>query len=148
MRYADGVSAVIALTFYQVLLRSCFLGSSLLGSCLLRSSIAAYTSVKGVKVVGSSRANLRDVVHCHILSMVYAFLLSAVVLFQLAYALLLLCLLSATNAGGSILIMPAIFIIASICALLFCCCICSICCIMASFSAALFRKASASFAPL
>lgn len=77
--------------------------SCLLGSCLLRSSIAAYSSVKGVKVVGSCRANLRYVVHCHILSMVYAFLLSAVVLFQLAYALLLLCLLSATNASGSIL---------------------------------------------
>lgn len=77
--------------------------SCLLGSCLLRSSIAAYSSVKGVKVVGSCRANLRYVVHCHILSMVYAFLLSAVVLFQLAYALLLLCLLSTANAGGSIL---------------------------------------------
>lgn len=74
-----------------------------MGSCLLRSSIAAYSSVKGVKVVGSCRANLRYVVHCHILSMVYAVLLSAVVLFQLTYALLLLCLLSATNAGGSIL---------------------------------------------
>lgn len=35
--------------------------------------------------------------------MVYALLLSAVVLLQLAYALLLLCLLSTTNAGGSIL---------------------------------------------
>lgn len=79
------------------------MGSGLLGSRLLRSSIAAYSSVKGVKVVGSSRAYLRDVVHCHILSMVYAVLLSAVVLFQLAYTLLLLCLLSATNAGGSIL---------------------------------------------
>lgn len=76
-------------------------------SCLLRSlltgCIAAYSSVKGVKVVGRCRAYLRDIVHCHILSMVYAFLLSAVVLFQLAYALLLLCLLSATNASGSIL---------------------------------------------
>lgn len=76
-------------------------------SCLLRSlltgCIAAYSSVKGVQVVGSSRAYLRYVVHCHILSMVYAFLLSAVVLFQLAYALLLLCLLSTTNARGSIL---------------------------------------------
>lgn len=81
----------------------CFLGSGLLGSRLLRSRIAAYSSVKGVKVVGCCRANLRYVVHCHILSMVYAFLLSAVVLFQLAYALLLLCLLSATNASGSIL---------------------------------------------
>lgn len=80
-----------------------FLGSGLLGSRLLRSRIAAYSSVKGVKVVGCCRANLRYVVHCHILSMVYAFLLSAVVLFQLAYALLLLCLLSATNASGSIL---------------------------------------------
>lgn len=76
-------------------------------SCLLRSlltgCIAAYSSVKGVQVVGSSRAYLRDVVYCHILSMVHAFLLSAVVLFQLAYTLLLLCLLSATNARGSIL---------------------------------------------
>ena len=35
--------------------------------------------------------------------MVYAFLLSAVVGFQLAYALLLLCLLSSTNASSSIL---------------------------------------------
>lgn len=74
-----------------------------MGSCLLRSCIAAYTTVKGVKVVGCCRANLRYVVHCHILSMVYAVLLSAVVLFQLAYALLLLCLLSTANAGGSIL---------------------------------------------
>lgn len=81
----------------------CFLGSGLLGSRLLRSSIAAYSSVKGVKVVGSCRAYLRYVVHCHILSMVYAVLLSAVVLFQLAYTLLLLCLLSTTNARGSIL---------------------------------------------
>lgn len=81
----------------------CFLGSGLLGSRLLRSRNAAYSSVKGVKVVGCCRANLRYVVHCHILSMVYAFLLSAVVLFQLAYALLLLCLLSTTNASGSIL---------------------------------------------
>ena len=81
----------------------CFLGSGLLGSRLLRSRIAAYSSVKSVQVVGSSRAYLRDVVHCHILSMVYAFLLSAVVLLQLAYALLLLCLLSTTNARGSIL---------------------------------------------
>lgn len=76
-------------------------------SCLLRSlltgCIAAYSSVKGVQVVGSCRAYLRDVVYCHILSMVYAFLLSAVVGFQLAYALLLLCLLSTTNASGSIL---------------------------------------------
>lgn len=77
--------------------------SCLLGSCLLRSSIAAYSSVKGVKVVGSCRANLRYVVHCHILSMVHTLLLSAVVLLQLAYALLLLCLLSTANAGGSIL---------------------------------------------
>ena len=81
----------------------CFLWSCLLGSCLLRSSIAAYSSVKGVKVVGSCRAYLRDIVHCHILSMVYTLLLSAVVLFQLAYTLLLLCLLSTANAGGSIL---------------------------------------------
>lgn len=76
-------------------------------SCLLRSlltgCIAAYSSVKGVQVVGSSRAYLRDVVYCHILRMVETLLLSAVVGFQLAYALLLLCLLSATNASGSIL---------------------------------------------
>lgn len=70
---------------------------------MLRSSIAAYTTVKGVKVVGCCRANLRYVVHCHILSMVHTLLLSAVVLLQLAYALLLLCLLSTTNASGSIL---------------------------------------------
>lgn len=81
----------------------CFLGSGLLGSCLLRSSIAAYTTIKGVKVVGSSRAYLRHVVHCHILSMVHTLLLSAVFFLQLAYALLLLCLLSTTNASGSIL---------------------------------------------
>lgn len=81
----------------------CFLGSGLLGSRLLRSRIAAYSSVKGVKVVGCCRANLRYVVHCHILSMVHTLLLSAVVLLQLAYALLLLCLLSTANAGGSIL---------------------------------------------
>lgn len=76
-------------------------------SCLLRilltGCIAAYSSVKGVQVVGSSRAYLRDVVHCHILSMVHTLLLSAVVFLQLAYALLLLCLLSTTNASGSIL---------------------------------------------
>lgn len=35
--------------------------------------------------------------------MVHTVLLSAVVFLQLAYALLLLCLLSATNASGSIL---------------------------------------------
>lgn len=78
------------------------MGSGLLRS-LLTGCIAAYSSVKSVQVVGSSRAYLRDVVHCHILSMVYAVLLSAVVLFQLAYTLLLLCLLSTANAGGSIL---------------------------------------------
>lgn len=76
-------------------------------SCLLRSlligCIAAYSSVKSVQVVGSSRAYLRDVVYCHILSMVHTLLLSAVVFLQLAYALLLLCLLSTTNASGSIL---------------------------------------------
>lgn len=76
-------------------------------SCLLRSlltgCIAAYTTIKGVKVVGGCRAYLRHVVHCHILSMVHTVLLSAVVFLQLAYALLLLCLLSATNASGSIL---------------------------------------------
>lgn len=76
-------------------------------SCLLRSlltgCIAAYSSVKGVQVVGGCRAYLRHVVHCHILSMVHTLLLSAVVFLQLAYALLLLCLLSTTNASGSIL---------------------------------------------
>lgn len=80
----------------------CFLWSCLLRS-LLTGSIATYSSVKGVQVVGSSRAYLRDVVYCHILSMVHTLLLSAVVLLQLAYALLLLCLLSTANAGGSIL---------------------------------------------
>lgn len=76
--------------------------SSLLRS-LLTGCIAAYSSVKGVQVVGSSRAYLRDVVYCHILRMVETLLLSAVVFLQLAYALLLLCLLSTTNARGSIL---------------------------------------------
>lgn len=70
---------------------------------MLTGCIAAYSSVKGVQVVGSSRAYLRDVVYCHILRMVETLLLSAVVGFQLAYALLLLCLLSTTNARGSIL---------------------------------------------
>ena len=80
----------------------CFLWSCLLRS-LLTGCIAAYSSVKGVQVVGSSRAYLRDVVYCHILRMVETLLLSAVVGFQLAYALLLLALLCSADARGSIL---------------------------------------------
>lgn len=103
----DGVSTVVALTFYQFLLWSCLLWSSLLRSSLLWSSltscsISTESAIEGIKIVGGSSAYLRDVAHSHILSMIYSLLLSAVFLFQLVDALLLLTLLGSADAGGCI----------------------------------------------
>ena len=64
--------------------------------------ISSESAIEGVQIVGGGSAYLRDVVHCHILVMIYSLLLATVFLFQLVDALLLLALLGAADAGGSI----------------------------------------------
>lgn len=93
----DGVSTVVALAFYQFQLRSC-----LLWSCLASCRISTESAIEGVQIVGGSSAYLRDVVHSHILGMIYSLLLASVFLLQLIDALLLLALLGAADAGGCI----------------------------------------------
>ena len=98
----DGVSAVVALAFYQFLLWNLLLRSYLLWSCLASCSISTESAIEGVQIVGGSSAYLRDVVHSHILGMIYSLLLASVFLFQLIDALLLLALLGTADAGGCI----------------------------------------------
>ena len=96
------MSAVVALAFYQFLLRNFLLWNLLLRSGLASCSISSESAIKGVQIVGGSSAYLRDIVHRHILGMIYSLLLVSVFLFQLVDALLLLALLGAADAGGSI----------------------------------------------
>lgn len=127
------MSAVVALAFYQFLLWNLLLRSHLLWSGLASCCISTESAIEGVQIVGGSSAYLRDVVHSHILGMIYSLLLASVFLFQLLMRCCCwLCWAPLMPVAVSFII-PAIFIIASIWALLFCCCICSICCIIASF---------------
>ena len=71
-------------------------------SCLASCCISTESAIEGVQIVGGSSAYLRDVVHRHILGMIYSLLLASVFLFQLADALLLLVLLGTADAGSSI----------------------------------------------
>ena len=91
----DGVSTVVALAFYQFLLWNLLLRSHLLWSGLASCCISTESAIEGVQIVGGSSAYLRDVVHSHILGMIYSLLLASVFLFQLIDALLLLALLGA-----------------------------------------------------
>lgn len=105
----DGVSTVVALTFYQFLLRRC-----LLWSCLASCCISTESAIEGVQIVGGSSAYLRDVVHSHILGMIYSLLLASVFLFQLLMRCCCWFCWAPLMPVAVSFIMPAIFIMASI----------------------------------